>query len=110
MAAAYERAGKPADFPSLTTFDSFDTARTTLVEAIGLGDLEQVDATTSWIVEAATSDQIMTLAGPTLDLLGAAGHAWIASSSPADSRTPAVPRCGSSDRHCESSPAKPTFA
>jgi hypothetical protein len=78
VAAAYERAGEPAEAPSLTTFDSFAAGRAALVEAIGVGDLEQVDATTSWIVEAATSDQIMSLAGPTLDLLGAAGHASIA--------------------------------
>jgi hypothetical protein len=78
VATAYERAGEPADPPPVPQFDSFDRARAALLEAIALGDLEHVDAAASWIVEEATFDQIMTLTGPTLDMVGAAGHASIA--------------------------------
>ena len=77
VAAAYERAGEPADSPSLTNFDSFEAARTELRKRSGSATSSRSTPRRPGSSEAATFDQIMTLAGPTLDLLGAAGHASI---------------------------------
>jgi hypothetical protein len=78
VAAAYERAGAPAEPPAPATFDSVGDAGRALLDAIAAGDLERVDAVAAHVLERATLDEVMALAGPTLDALGAAGHAPIA--------------------------------
>jgi hypothetical protein len=77
-AVHYGTAAAPAPTPPIREFDSFPDAREELREAIALRDLARVDATASWIVDTATFDQIATLSGSMLDMLGAAGHAPIA--------------------------------
>lgn len=77
-AVEYRRAGDPAPPPPSPAFDGFHRAREELRDAIDAGDLERVDAAAWWIVETATFDQIATLSGSMLDMLGAAGHASIA--------------------------------
>ena len=78
IAASYERAAPRADSPPPTAFDSVADACSTLVDAIAQGDLDRVDAAASWVVDVARFDQLMALGAPTLDMLGAAGHAAIA--------------------------------
>jgi hypothetical protein len=78
VASSYESAAESADPPPTHTFRSVDAARRALLDAVAQGDLDGVDAAASWFVDAATLDDVMALAGPTLDMLAAAGHAPIA--------------------------------
>lgn len=78
VAAAYERAGAPVEPPRAVPFDSAADARRGLLDAIAAGDLERVDAAASHLLDRATLDEVMVLAGPTVDALAAAGHAPIA--------------------------------
>jgi hypothetical protein len=78
VAASYLRAGDAVDPPAPLTFESFERARTALLDAIAVADLDRVDAAASWMAEHAPFDQVMRLAPPTLDMVGAAGHASIA--------------------------------
>jgi hypothetical protein len=77
VAAMYERAGDPVEPVPPVTCDSVADAHAALVDALGAGDLEAVDAAAAKFLEQATVDEIMELAGSTIDMLAAAGHAPI---------------------------------
>ncbi len=78
VAASYARAGDSVDPPLVPEFSSIAAARDVLVDALSLGDHGQADVAASWLLESASFDEIMGLAGSTLDMLGAAAHAGIA--------------------------------
>jgi hypothetical protein len=77
VAAKYESASEPVEPPSIPAFASVEAARQAILEAIEDGDLDAVDAAAAWFADAASLDETMSLAGPTLEMLAAAGHAPI---------------------------------
>jgi hypothetical protein len=77
VAAKYESASEPVEPPSTPAFASVPEARQALLEAIAHGDLDAVDGAAAWFADAAALDDTMSLAGPTLEMLAAAGHAPI---------------------------------
>ncbi len=77
VAALYEQAGDPVEPDRAGTYDSVADARRALFDALSQGDLERVDGAASQLLDCATVDEIMGLAGPTIDMLAAAGHAPI---------------------------------
>ena len=78
VAASYARAGDAVEPPLVPAFTSISAARDALVDALSVGDLFQADTAASWLLDTASFDDVMTLAGSTLDMLGAAAHAAIA--------------------------------
>jgi hypothetical protein len=77
VAAKYERSSAAVTAPKTLAFDSVDAARIALLDAVAHGDLDGADATAAWFVANASLDDVMALAGATLDMLAAAGHAPI---------------------------------
>jgi hypothetical protein len=77
VAASYERAGAAIEPPPEAPYDSVEDARRALLGALEAGDLDGLDAAASQFLQQATLDQVMTIAGPTVRLLAAAGHAPI---------------------------------
>lgn len=77
VAALYEQAGDPVESAGPGAYPSVPDARRALLEAVGDGDLEGVDVAASQFLNMATVDELMALAGPTIDVLAAAGHAPI---------------------------------
>jgi hypothetical protein len=78
IATTYEAFGPAAPTPPGRTFDSLEQAATRLGDAISAGDLEDVDATASWLGRRATSDQLAPLlADVIVPSLAAAAHGSI---------------------------------
>src|SRR5205085_10485348 len=79
VAARYERAGDPVEFqPSAeAASDSVAGERSALLAALQDGDLDGVDAAARPFLSHATVDDVLGLAGPTIDWLAAAGHSPI---------------------------------
>jgi hypothetical protein len=77
VAARYEQAAEAKPPTDPVAFGSPADARSALLGAIAAGDVDAVDATATYILDRARTDDVMTLAEPTLDLLAAAGHAPI---------------------------------
>ena len=77
VAARYERAGAPVPPAGEITYESFAAARHALLAALAEGDLDAVDVAASQVLDGATTDEVLTLAEPTIDMLAAAGHAPI---------------------------------
>ena len=77
VAARYERAGEPVEPLAPAQIRAVPAGRDALVEALVAGDLERVDAVATRFLAVASRDELMALAGPTIDQLAAAGHAPI---------------------------------
>jgi len=77
VAATYERAGEPVEPSSVGHFASPAVAAAALVDAINGKDLDATDRAATWLGTNAAADAVMTLAGPLLDSLAAAGHGAI---------------------------------
>jgi hypothetical protein len=77
VAAQYERAGDPAPLVPVRRAASVPAARAALLAALDAGDVEGVDAAAISLMHDATADEVLALAAPTVDRLGAAGHAPI---------------------------------
>jgi hypothetical protein len=77
VAATYERAGEPCAPTSPLEFESPLAARSALLDATREKDLDRVDAAASWLARHASTDDVMAVAGSTVDSLAAAGHASI---------------------------------
>jgi hypothetical protein len=90
VAATYERAGEPVDPTRATAYDSVPEVQRALVAALRAGDLGLVDAAAGQLLRQGNLGEVMALAGPTYDMLAAAGHAPIAFS--------LVSRCAASNR------------
>jgi hypothetical protein len=77
IAAKYEWSGEALEPGPEDAYDSVARARETVLGALGDGDVDAVDGAAVWLLDRATVDEVMALAGPTLDRLAAAGHAPI---------------------------------
>ena len=77
VAALYERAAEPIEPTADASFASPAAARAAFADAAAAKDLDGVDTAASWLGRHATSDDVLALAGTTVDSLAAAGHANI---------------------------------
>jgi hypothetical protein len=78
VATSFERAGDPVEPAQSAGYDSVADARDGLLGALFDGDLERIDGTSRLLLDRASADEVLALAGPTIDRLAAAGHAPIA--------------------------------
>lgn len=78
IAESYEAFGESAPPPAPVTTGSLEDAARLLGDAIGRGELDDVDALAAWLGARARPDELPALLADTvLPLLGAAGHAPI---------------------------------
>jgi hypothetical protein len=78
VAAKYQSESQPVHPPVAREFTTFEIARRALLEAVADRALDAADRVAEWYVANAPVDEALRLAGPTLDMLAAAGHAPIA--------------------------------
>jgi hypothetical protein len=77
VAALYQRAAEPVEPSADASFASPAAARAALADAAAAKDLDAVDNAAVWLGRDATTDDVLALAGTTVDSLAAAGHANI---------------------------------
>ena len=78
IATAYEAFGPAAPTPPAREFESLEQAARRLGDAIGAGDLDDVDGTATWLGRHATTDQLAPLlADVIVPSLAAAAHGSI---------------------------------
>jgi hypothetical protein len=78
LATRFDRAGEPLDEPSPGDLRSARTAAARLRDAIDAGDLDDVDATATWLARVASPRELRALLADTLvPRLAAAAHAPI---------------------------------
>jgi len=76
VVTTYEQAGPPVPPPARDT-RPVEQSRSPLLAAMAAGDLDAVDAAAVHLLAHAGVDEVLALAGPTVELLAAAGHAPI---------------------------------
>jgi hypothetical protein len=75
LADTYTASGPAVDAPQARQYESFADATTALTAAIEASDLDDVDATMTWLTEHARTDQLRHLLGEAVvDSLAAAAH------------------------------------
>ena len=78
VAEQYAKAGDPVTDPAAVHVESIEVAVSRLVDAIGAGELDDVDQLACWLGEHATADKLQrALAAPVAASLAAAAHASI---------------------------------
>src|SRR5262245_54699798 len=78
LAAGFEAFGPPAREPGTVSFDSLATAAARLRDALGRGDLDDIDTAARWLGRRARPDELRRLlADEILPRLAAAAHAPI---------------------------------